>query len=148
MVTYLSKTKYYWHEIQIELGVLYFSLLTNISSGLYSRQVCGSSGDGKDWSVVVHISGATQEMGMSMVIHLSWGQRLTTEDEQGEAGRAVGGICPGEVGLHVLWYWFHAGPLPPLLVLPYPSEFWSGSVSPITVGNELFLHLINTLKIQ
>lgn len=47
--------------------------------------------------MVVYISGETQEMGMSMVIYFNWVQRLMTEDEQGEAGRAVGGICPGEV---------------------------------------------------
>lgn len=36
-------------------------------------------------------------MGMSMVIHFNWVRGLMTEDEQGEAGRAVGGICPGEM---------------------------------------------------
>lgn len=65
----------------------------------------------------------------------------TTEDEQGQAGRAVGGIRPGEQVL-VLQSWFHAGPLPSLLVLPHPSEFHSGSVSPMTVETETFLDLI------
>lgn len=99
--------------------------------------------------MVVYISGETQEMGMSMVIHFNWVQRLMTEDEPGETGRAVGGIFPGE-----------EVPTCSLVLVPcrssalsagfflIPGSFIVAVYHPVTVGTETFLDLINTLKIQ
>lgn len=89
-----------------------------------------------------------QKMRRGAVIHLTWVQRLMTEDKWGELVGQWETRPPGG-GIHVLWLLGPCSPSAPLCwVFPHASEFHRGTVSPMTARTQIFLDLINTLKIQ
>lgn len=76
------------------------------------------------------------------------GAKTDDRGQVGGVGRAVGDQTPWG-GIHVLWLLGPCSPSAPLCwVFPHASEFHRGTVSPMTARTQIFLDLINTLKIQ